>query len=244
MEMLVTRATLLRRSPLLRQLARDNRGAALMEFAFATPLVLALGLYGVEIGNQALTHMRLSQIALNLADNASRMGLIGNNNVETMREGDMNDMLQAVRLQGEGINLTKNGRIIVSSLENVQQSYDSAPVQRIHWQRCIGMQRGTGFDSEYSTSTNAGTTSTVTDAGTAMPSGMGPTGSKVNAPPNSAVMYVEVNYLYEPIVTQWLSSPFRMQYRASMIVRNNRDYRQIYNPSSYARRSTCNLYTS
>ena len=62
----------MKRVPLLQRLGRDQRGAALMEFAFTAPLVLALGLYGVEMGNQALTHMRLSQIALNLADNASR----------------------------------------------------------------------------------------------------------------------------------------------------------------------------
>jgi len=229
---------------ILTRLHDDRRAAALTEFALAAPLVLALGLYGVEIGNQALTHMRLSQIALNLADNASRMGLMGTNNVETMREGDMNDMLQAARLQGEGIRLTENGRIIVSSLENVQQSYDTAPVQRIHWQRCIGEKRGAGYDSSYGVTTNsAGTTSTLADAGTQMTEGMGPTGEKVNAPPNSGLMYVEINYLYEPIVTQWLTSPFKMQYRASMIVRNNRDFRQIYNPVSYARRSTCNLYT-
>lgn len=239
MEMLVIR------SALLPQLRRDRRGVALTEFALSAPLVLALGLYGVEIGNQALVHMRLSQIALNLADNASRMGLVGTNNVETMREGDMNDMLQAARLQGESFNLTRNGRIIVSSLENVQQSYDSAPVQRIHWQRCIGLKSGTGYDSSYGTTTvAAGTTSTAANAGTAMTGGMGPAGEKVNAPPGSAVMYVEINYLYEPLVSTWLASPFRMQYRASMIVRNNRDFRQIYNPVSYAQRSTCNLYSA
>lgn len=231
-------------SPLLNRLRHDCRGAALMEFAFSAPLVLALGLYGVEIGNQALVHMRLSQIALNLADNASRMGLVGTNNVETMREGDMNDILQAARIQGDGINLTQNGRIIVSSLENVQQSYDTAPVQRIHWQRCIGQMRGEGYDSSYgTTSITAGTTSTLANAGTAMSGGMGPTGEKVSAPPNSAVMYVEINYLYRPLVSEWLATPFRMQYRASMIVRNNRDFRQIYNPVSYARRATCNLYS-
>ncbi|MCD2316091.1 pilus assembly protein [Sphingomonas sp. IC-11] len=232
-------------SSLPNRLRRDRRGAALMEFAFSAPLVLALGLYGVEIGNQALVHMRLSQIALNLADNASRMGLVGTNNVETMREGDMNDILQAARIQGDGMNLTQNGRVIVSSLENVQQSYDTAPVQRIHWQRCIGKMRGEGYDSSYgTTSITAGTTSTLANAGTVMTSGMGPTGEKVSAPPNSAVMYVEINYLYEPLVSEWLATPFRMQYRASMIVRNNRDFRQIYNPVSYARRATCNLYTS
>ena len=235
----------MKRVPLLQRLGRDQRGAALMEFAFTAPLVLALGLYGVEMGNQALTHMRLSQIALNLADNASRMGLIGNNNVETMREGDMNDMLQAARLQGEGINLTRNGRIIVSSLENVPQPYDAAPVQRIHWQRCIGERNGAGFDSSYGTTNpSAGTTTSLANAGTPMPNGMGPVGERVVAPPNAAVMFVEINYLYEPIVSAWLATPFRMQYRASMIVRNNRDYRQIYNPDGYARRATCNLYTA
>ncbi|MCU6452712.1 hypothetical protein LPN01_01320 [Sphingomonas sp. A2-49] len=230
---------------LLRRLGADRSGLALLEFAFAGPLVLALGLYGVEMGNQALTHMRVSQIALSIADNASRMGALQSGNIEQMREGDMNDVLQAARLQGAGIKLGTYGRIIISSLENVQQSYDLVPVQRIHWQRCMGLKSATGYPSSYgTTTTTAGTTATVSDAGTTALLGMGDTGRKVSAPSGSGLIFVEVNYEYQPIVSGWLAKPFRMHYVASMIVRNNRDFKQIYNPLNSATPSTCNLYAA
>ncbi len=225
------------------RLRRDRSGLALLEFALSAPIVLTLGLGGIEVGNQALVHMKLSQIALNLADNASRVGSLSSTNIETMREGDINDVLQAARLQGNAINLTTNGRVIVSSLENVRQSYDTAAVQRIHWQRCIGKKSGTGYDSTYGTTpSTAGTSDNVADAGTATPNGMGETGAKVSAPVGSGLMFVEINYLYQPLVMYWAISPVRMRYTASLIVRNNRDFKQIYNPLNSASKSTCNLY--
>ncbi|THD36852.1 MAG: hypothetical protein E7773_05800 [Sphingomonas sp.] len=226
-----------------RRLARDNSGVALLEFAFGAPLVLMLGLYGIELANQALINLKVSQIALNLADNASRVGLINNANIEQLREVDMNDVLQAARNQGAGINLTTNGRVIVSSLEK-----DSSGTQRIHWQRCIGQKSGTNYDSTYgTTTTTAGTDTTPANAGTLAPSGMGDAGQQVSAPTNGGVMFVEINYDYKPVVGQWLmsligSSSLRIHYIASFIVRDNRDFAQIYNPSPTATRSTCNLY--
>lgn len=229
----------------VRRLRDDRRGLALIEFAFAAPLVLALGLYGVEMGNQALTHMRVSQIALSVADNASRMGDIQTSNIEQFREGDMNDVFQAARLQGAGIKIGTYGRITVSSLENVQQSYDTAPVQRIHWQRCLGAMTGAAYASSYGTTgANAGATATVADAGTAAPQGMGDSGRMVTAPAGYGLIFVEVNYQYQPIVSGWLAKPFRMHYVASMIVRNARDFRQIYNPLTSATPSTCNRYAA
>jgi hypothetical protein len=35
-----------------------------------------------------------------------------------------------------------------------------------------------------------------------------------------------------------------MHYVASMVVRNNRDFRQIYNPLNSATPSTCNLFAA
>lgn len=228
-----------------RTLAADRRGVALLEFAFAGPLVLALGLYGVEMGNQALVHMRVSQIALALADNISRMGQLGTANIEQMREVDVNDAFQATRLQGAPIKLGTYGRITVSSLENVQQSYDTVPVQRIHWQRCMGKKNTGTYPSSYgTTTTNSGTTANAADAGTLAPTGMGDPGRKVNAPAGSGVIFVEVNYEYQPIVSSWLAKPFRMHYVASMIVRNNRDFRQIYNPLNAATSSNCDLFNA
>lgn len=221
------------------RLARDKSGVAMLEFAFSMPIVLMIGLYGIETANQALINLRVSQIALNLADNASRVGLIGNSNIEQLREVDMNDVLDAARKQGAGIGLTTNGRITVSSLEK-----DSSGTQRIHWQRCIGQKAGTNYDSSYGTTTaTAGTDASAGNAGTAAPSGMGDAGAQVSAPSsNSGVMFVEINYDYKPVVGQWLFGAARIHYIASFIVRDNRDFTQIYNPSPAATRSTCNLY--
>jgi len=229
----------------LRRLRADRKGLALLEFAFSLPLVLGIGAYGIEVANLAIINLRISQIALTLADNASRVGTYSSLSSQQLREVDINDVLQAARYQGDGIDLTTNGRIILSSLENVQQSYDTAAVQRIHWQRCIGLKRGTGYDSSYgTTSASAGTTATSANAGTAAASGMGDAGAMVMAPSGAGVMFVEINYLTQPLFGGWLTSPARVHYIASFVVRDRRDYSQVYNPSPTATRSTCDLYAA
>lgn len=65
----------------------------------------------------------------------------------------------------------------------------------------------------------------------------------VNAPAGYGVMFVEINYLTKPLFGTWLTSPARLHYVASFIVRDRRDYAQLYNPSS-STKMTCNLYTS
>ena len=67
--------SLLRTAPLralLRRLARDRSGLAMIEMAYAAPFLMLLGLGGVEVANYAIIHMRVSQLAVSLADNASR----------------------------------------------------------------------------------------------------------------------------------------------------------------------------
>lgn len=236
-------------SKLRRLLARvrdDRSGVAMLEFAFSAPIVLGIGCYGTEMANLALVNMRVSQIALNLADNASRVGAYSSLTNQQLREVDVNDILYAARYQGQSINLTTNGRIIISSLENVQQSYDqTAPVQRIHWQRCLGLAKGVGYDSAYgTTTTTAGTTPTLADAGTTMASGMGDPGAQVNAPGGAGVMFVEVNYLTRPLFGTWLTAPQRVHYIASFVVRDRRDFTQIYNPAPTATKATCDLYAA
>lgn len=223
-----------------RRLARAKSGVAMIEFAFSMPLVLMIGLYGLESANMALINLRVSQIALTLADNSSRVGLMDSNQIEQLREVDLNDVLEAARAQGSTIDLTNNGRITVSSLET-----DDKGVQRIHWQRCIGKKSGTNYDSSYGTTTiTAGTDTTPANAGTLAPTGMGDPGQKVNAPSKGGVMFVEINYDYKPIVGQWLFGAARIHYVASFIVRDNRDFTQIYNPvtTPATPRATCNLY--
>ena len=56
----------------LRRLTASRSGVAATEFALSLPLLLTAGLYGVETANQAVMQMRVSQIAVLIADNASR----------------------------------------------------------------------------------------------------------------------------------------------------------------------------
>jgi len=58
---------------MLRSLRRDSRGLALTEFAFAAPIFLTLVLAGLELTNLALAHLRVSQMAMTVADNAGRV---------------------------------------------------------------------------------------------------------------------------------------------------------------------------
>jgi len=121
--------SLCRRARMLRE---HDGGLALLEFALALPVVLFTGGYGIEISNYALVQLNISQFALNLADNASRVGVVSSNGVSTLRETDINDVLQATKMQGDPIKLTTYGRITLSSLEYVAQDYDKTTTQRIH----------------------------------------------------------------------------------------------------------------
>jgi Flp pilus assembly protein TadG len=228
----------------LRSLGRDRSGLAMMEFAFTFPIVMAMGGYGTELSFLALTNLRVSQYALNLADNASRVGASAGAGVSQLREADINDVLQGTRKEGEGIKLTTNGRVTLSSLENTQQTGDTARVQRIHWQRCIGLMNGTGYDSSYGTTLPAdGTTSNGSNKGTAAPTGMGDPGRKVMAMQDSGVMFVEVNYRYKPLFGSMFVDQEIVHYTASFMVRDNRDFSRVYNPTPTATLSTCNKYT-
>jgi hypothetical protein len=204
--------------------------------------VLSVALYGVETANLALSNMRVSAVAINLADNASRVGLVNSNNIEQLREVDVDDVFTAALKQGTNWQVGARARITLSSLEA-----DASGKQMIHWQRCLGVKSGTGYDSSYgATPDTAGTTSDGTTPGTATPGGMGDPNYKVTAPPSSGVMFVEINYDYQPVVsTQWLpGGAAKLHYTASYIVRDRRDFTRLFNPNPGATRMTCGKHTS
>lgn len=245
-------AALARFAALARALRRDRSGVAMLEFALSLPLVLTTGGYGVELSFLSVTNLRVSQSAVNLADNASRVGTLAGN-VTQLSEADINDVLQGTKLESQGIQLTTYGRITLSSLEKVQQAQDTAPVQRIHWQRCLGMMAGAGYDSTYpqtgpkpdaSDGTTADTLANHPNEGVAAPNGMGDSGKEVKALDNNGVMFVEVNYRYRPLFGSLFVSPQIIHYTQSFVVRDNRDFTRIYNPSPAATASTCDKYTA
>lgn len=225
---------------------RDDRsGLALIEFAMTLPLILTVGCWCAELSFLALTNLRISQYALNLADNASRVGIDSGSGVTQLREADINDVFQGARLQGASIALGSNGRVTLTSLENTKQSYDTNYVQRIHWQRCFGTASGAGYDSAYGpAATTDGSDNTQANDGVAVPLGIGDATPKVMAPQDTGVMVVEVSYTYKPLFGSLFVAPRVIRYVASMMVRDNRDYRQLYNPTPAATASTCNKYTA
>ncbi|MCA9916193.1 MAG: pilus assembly protein [Anaerolineae bacterium] len=210
---------------LFQRLIRDRRAIAMTEFALAAPVFLTAGLWGLETANLAITHMRLSQAAMQIADNASRIGDTSMFEYRKIYESDINDIFVGANIQaGNSIDLFEHGRVILSSLEG-----DSSGDQSIHWQRCMGAKEAV---SSFGLAGDTGIT------------GMGPPGEEVMAMPDDAVMFVEVVYDYQPLVTDALVSDTTIRTHAAFTVRSSRDLTQIYQRDSAKPDpiSDCNTY--
>jgi TadE-like protein len=204
-------------------LRKNSSGVAVIEFAYALPILLAVGVGGIEMTNYANVNLRVSQAAMALADNMSRVGLESALSSVQIRESDVNDSFIGIQRQTEGLNVTANGRVILSSLE---RNADGG--QWIHWQRCFG---GLARASAYGVQGDGAT-------GTAL-LGMGPATARITAPADAAVMFVEIVYNYQPLVAGFFSYSREIRREASFIVRDPRDLTQIYNPAPAATVSSC-----
>jgi hypothetical protein len=181
------------------RLGECERGVSLIEFALSLPVVLALGFGGLEVANLALTHLRVSQIANMVADNAGR--------VRTgMDENDINEMFAGVREVGKAISFPTRGRIILSSLQDNGLAAANHG-QMINWQRCLGTLNVTpAYGAEGKGRTNA----------TLL--GMGPPARRIQSLPGTAVMFVEVSYTYRPLIPGVIP-PRTIRYESAFNVR-------------------------
>jgi hypothetical protein len=191
-----------------RGLGRDTSGLALLEFAFSMPILLTLSLTGAELANYVVTRMRISQVALHVADNAARIGRGSQLESKKIDEAQINDLLTGAELQASELGLFTNGRVIISSLEPVQ-SPNTTNKYLIRWQRCKGSK--TNFGSSYGS------------AGPTQIDGIGPPNRKVTAPDHGVAMFVEIRYEYQPIVSASLAPSIEIKEFASMMVRDRRD---------------------
>jgi Flp pilus assembly protein TadG len=214
---------------------RDNRAMSLVEFALSFPILMTMIAGGTELANYATTSMRVSQLALQVADNAARIGVGTALAAKQIRESQVNDILAGAQIQAGSLNLTgsyselqKNAapitrakaRVIISSLE-VMNPVPVAPANPankyyIRWQRCTGAMNNTIYPPQYGTAGQPN--------GTNMP-GMGPAGRQVAPPDGNIVMFVEVRYRYEPLFFNGFGIfPYQdMNAVASMIVRDDRN---------------------
>lgn len=197
----------------LRRLRRHRSGVAMTEFALGAPFLLTTGLWSAEEANYALVNMKIGQLAAQIADNASRIGDTSMLQNRKIYESDINDLLLGAQIQGgRGIDLYSNGRVIISSLEVDPKTAR----QYIHWQRCRGAKK---VASSYGAQGDGLTT--------VIP-GMGPTGQEVSAQPGDAVLFVEINYTYQPLISARFLGSLDIRSIAAFNVRDSRDLSQIY----------------
>lgn len=232
----------------LTRLLANNEGNIITEFAFAAPILMTLTIGGMELTNYAVTNMRIQQLALQVADNASRIGEGSLLSALRINESNINDVFAGAEAQAGELDIFGNyvekvgntsttrgkGRIIISSLEPTANP-NTADTYKIGWQRCRGNL--TSYTPQYGT---VGQSSGINMTG------MGPAGRQVTVPDGAAIMFVEIRYRYEPLFNIGLQEKIfgsNMTYQnmdaiSAMMVRDDRDITQVY-PSAGVTASTC-----
>ena len=210
---------------ILRRLKRHTSGTAATELALALPFMMTASLWGIELANFAVVNMKVSQLAIHVADNASRIGDSSALGARKIYEADINDLLTGMdRQAGANMRLFERGRVIISSLE-----VNGDDEQYIHWQRCNGTKN---WPSSYGAEDDV-----LTD-------GMGPDDQEVIAFNDEAVMFVEFVYEYQPLISARFVGEPTIESIASFTVRSDRDLTKIYqrDPSSPDTVAGCETY--
>lgn len=206
----------------LRELVTAYDGIAMTEFALALPVFVLMLMGGAELTNYMTVRMRVSQLALHLADNGSRLGEKSALSSKQISEAQINDMLAGANLQAGALGLRTNARVIVSSLEPIANP-NPTNKYKIAWQRCYGTKTYTPIYGRQG-DTNL--------------DGMGPAGRQVTAMDDGSTIFVELNYGYKPLVPTEAVTFGEFTEIAAMAVRDPRDLSQIYNNPVVAK-STC-----
>jgi hypothetical protein len=206
-----------------RALSKDNGGLALIEFAYSLTFLIPMVAYAGELANYGTVKMRISQVALHIADNGSRIGTGSLLAAKRIDEAQINDLLTGAGVQAGGLNLFTNGRVFISSIEPVANP-NTTNKFKIAWQRCRGT--GTGYTSSYGV------------AGNTNLSGIGPAGRQATAPDDGAVIFAQVSYRYQPLFGVGWSPPLDIVDIAAMLVRDQRDFTQVY-PVAGVTASSC-----
>ncbi len=193
----------------LKRLASERSGNSLIEFAVALPLMLTLSMYGIEMAYMHTVNMQVSQIAMALADNASRLDQTDNSAVApTLNNGDIDSVMSGAMTQGGPINFQANGRLVLSSLERDK----TTARQFISWQKCRGtLAKGSAYGPA-----GYGKTGTVII-------GLGKTGREIKAQDGVAVMFVEAFYQYKPLFGTMFVKNTIFSQEAAFQVRDDRN---------------------
>jgi hypothetical protein len=213
----------------LNTLRKDSSGLALVEFSLSLPFFMGLSVAGFETAYYSYVQMRLNQITINTADAAARMGEGANTDDKTIDEQQINDVFAGTIREGESIllggeheyidpgtgdvDLRGNALIILSSVEPHPGFNPANPKYRIRWQRCVG--QADFFTPQYGNITNSQNIDRI-----------GPAGRQVSPPDTGAIMFVETQYYFKPLILNGFTKlgEAAITKTAAMVVRDTRDY--------------------
>ncbi len=164
---------------MIRRLRRCQSGVAFTEFALALPLFLGITVAGLEITHMVMATMKVQRLATMTADLVSQNGVSGNR----LSEMQIYDILSAVDVSAQPLDLRTHGRIIVSAVGGVDTNNDGdADVNRLLWQRFEGgMTDTTPLLGCWSTSNVARL----------------PSGRQLST--NETMFHAQVTYAYQPL---------------------------------------------
>lgn len=193
----------------MRALLHNIEGVSVIEFALVLPLFMTLGMYGAEIAWLNATSLEVSQVAVSMADNASRIGQTDNSSVTpTVSSSDVESVLNGALAEGGTIDLENDGRVILSSLE----AHPVTGKQRIHWQQCKGK---INKQSTHGKPDDTGLLGGFSN-------GLVMSGKTIKAPSGSAVMVAEVWYEYKGLFGTLFVDKIVLHEEAAVIARDDR----------------------
>ncbi|RJY08534.1 TadE/TadG family type IV pilus assembly protein [Aurantiacibacter aquimixticola] len=185
----------------IKRMLKCCEAVAMVEFALVFPLLLLTIFGGVELANYAVAHNRINQMAMTVADNAGRIPV-------AVDEANIYEVFAGVEVIGEPLDFEKRGRVVLSSLHENREK-DSRKGQMIGWQRCWG---DLDISSAYAEENDGKSDASLKD-------GLGASGNRITAAPDTAVMFAEVTYLYKPIVSAFWSGPAEIRHESAFNVR-------------------------
>ncbi len=224
----------------LRSFVENEKGTVLVELAFALPFFTGFAFTAIELTNYVNVNTQLSQMTLTMADNISRAKQDVAIGKPQLREIDINDAFEGMRLQATNLNVFNNGRVIITSLQRVPDTTK----QWLAWQRCRGKL---AVVSAYGIEDQGRTGATFT--------GIPKNGALIKAPADEAIIFVEVTYRYRPLVGAWLIGEKTIRKQASFYVRDERNLgagnttgganlNGMFNPIPSAPSMVCSSFTA
>ena len=206
----------------LRSIRRDQRGIAFVEFALRLPIFIMVLFAALEMTQLTLTKMKVQRLANMTADLVSQNGVSGNQ----LTELQMYDILEAMNVGAKPMNMTDEGRIVISAVMGVDTNNDgTSDKNQILWQR---------FDGGLLEA------APLLGCVTTQPNATLPNNRRLT---NAEVMYhTQVTYRYEPLfagqVLAWLDVNEMINATAAFRGRTS-SYRTILTTPGYPAKDNC-----